>query len=259
MATIETPLIEVKDLSFRYARGKDVLSDTGCSIATGKFTVIMGRNGSGKSTLLRLIGGLLPYHTGSIKIRGTELKKLKPGQRARQIGFLAQQHRAVFPFKVSEVVLTGRASYINYLPGKEDRDEATRAMELTGISGLRDRIYSELSGGEQQLVMIARMLAQKPGILLMDEPVSHLDYNNQVHILKMIRKLVEKGVPVVAVLHDPNMALLFADVFIFVHDSRAHTVDQENAWKHAVANRVFHDDLQTFEYNGKYLLIPQMP
>jgi iron complex transport system ATP-binding protein len=259
MATIETPLIEVNDLSFGYARGREILSGTGCTIAPGKFTVIMGRNGSGKSTLLRLMSGLLPYSTGSIKIRGTELKKLKPAQRARHIGFLAQQHKAVFPFKVSQVVLTGRASYISYLPGKEDLRQAEQALEMAGISGLRDRVYSELSGGEQQLVMIARILAQQPDILLMDEPISHLDYNNQLHILKLIRQLVAGGVSVVAVLHDPNMALLFADEFIFIHDNQAHTVNQENAWKHAVAHRVFHDDLETFEYNGRYLLIPQLP
>jgi iron complex transport system ATP-binding protein len=259
MATINNSLIEVEGLSFGYNRGEEILSGISCSVNPDKFTVMMGRNGSGKSTLLRLVSGILPYHKGSIRIRGTELKKLKPGQRARHIGFLAQQHKAVFPFRVSEVVLTGRASYIKYLPGREDEYEAARAMELTGISCMKDRIYSELSGGEQQLVMIARILAQNPDILLMDEPISHLDYNNQIHILKMIRQLVSNGVSVVAVLHDPNMALLFGDEFIYIHDNRAHEVQQKNAWEHAVVNRIFHDDLQPFEYKGKYLLIPQLP
>ncbi len=147
MATTNAPLIEIKDLSFGYNKNQEIISKTSCSVTANRFTVIMGRNGSGKSTLLRLTSGILPYQTGSIKIKGTELNKLKPGQRARHIGFLAQQHKAVFPFRVSEVVLTGRSPYITYLPGKDDQYEAARAMELAGIYGLKDRIYSELSGG----------------------------------------------------------------------------------------------------------------
>ncbi len=261
MATTTTnaPLIEIRDLSFGYNKDQEILSKTSCSVTADKFTVIMGRNGSGKSTLLRLASGILPYQTGSIKIKGTELKNLKPGQRARHIGFLAQQHKAVFPFRVSEVVLTGRASYVTYLPGKDDEYEAARAMELAGISALKNRIYSELSGGEQQLVMIARILAQNPDILMMDEPISHLDYNNQIHILKMIRQLVENGVSVVAVLHDPNMALLSGDEFIYIHNRKAHQVRQEDALEHALVNRVFHDDVQTVEHKGKQILIPNLP
>jgi len=258
MAAIDNPIIKITDLSFGYGKGQEIISRTGCSIRENRFTVIMGKNGSGKSTLLRLAGGILSYHSGSIMIRGKELKRLKPKERAKYAGFLAQQHKAVFPFKVSEVVLTGRASYIRYLPGKSDELEAERAMDLVGISDMKDRIYSELSGGEQQLVMIARILAQNPSILLMDEPISHLDYNNQLHILKMIKHLVENRVTVVAVLHDPNMAYLFGDEFIYIHNKKAHEVHEKRAWEHALVNQIFHDHLHTVEYNGKHLFIPQL-
>jgi iron complex transport system ATP-binding protein len=258
MATIKNPLIEVTGLSFGYSRSEEVLSSASCSFAGEKFTVIMGQNGSGKSTLLRAIGGIVPYHTGSIKVNGVELMSLNPTERARCIGFLSQHHKAVFPFKVSEVVLTGRASYVRFLPGKGDKYEAEKAMDLAGISLLKNRIYSELSGGEQQLVMIARILAQQPEILLLDEPISHLDYNNQIRILKIIKLLVEKRVTVIAVLHDPNMAYLFGDAFIYIHDKSAHEVNQKNAWEHALVNEIFHDDLQAVEYKGKYFFIPQL-
>ncbi len=258
MAAIDNTLIKISDLSFSYGKGQEILSGTGCSIRENRFTVIMGKNGSGKSTLLRLTAGILPYRKGSIMIRGKELKSLKPEERAKYTGFLAQQHKAVFPFRVSEVVLTGRASYVKFLPGRSDELEAERAMDLLGISDMKDRIYSELSGGEQQLVMIARILAQNPSTLLLDEPISHLDYNNQLHTLKMIKHLVENRVTVVAVLHDPNMAYLFGDEFIYIHNKKAHEVHEKRAWEHPLVKQIFHDQLHTIEYNGKHLFIPQL-
>ncbi|MGD2034376.1 MAG: ABC transporter ATP-binding protein [Bacteroidales bacterium] len=259
MATVNNSfIITVKDLSFGYHRDKAVLSNVNCNIAEHEFTVIMGKNGSGKSTLLRNIGGIVPYHTGSIKIKGKELKRLHPLRRAGYIGFLAQHHKAVFPFKVKEVVLTGRASYIRYLPKKQDEYETAKAMEMAGIYSLKNRIYSELSGGEQQLVMIARILAQQPDVLLMDEPISHLDYNNQLRIIKMIKQLVKSGVTVVAVLHEPNMAYLFGNRFIYIHNKTAHMVEQENPWEHPLVNEIFHDDLRAVEHKGKYVFIPQL-
>ena len=235
-----------------------VLSGVNCKIKENAFTVIMGNNGSGKSTLLRTIGGIHPYQSGSIKINGFELKDLKPKDRARHIGFLAQHHKAVFPFVVSEVVLTGRASFVNYLPKKEDEYEADKAMERLGISHMKNYIYSELSGGQQQLVMIARMLAQKSKIVLMDEPISALDYHNQIKIIKIIKELVEQSITVVAVLHDPNLSFLYADEFIYVHDKKAHEVTEGKAWEHPLVKEIFHEEFQRLDYKDKCIFVPNI-
>ena len=120
MAMKDTPIISIDNLSFGYGHNRAVISDVSCNISENAFTVIMGKNGSGKSTFLRLLGGIVPYHNGSIKVSNVELKELKLSERAKKVGFLPQHHKPVFPFKVSEVVLTGRASYIQFSPKKSD-------------------------------------------------------------------------------------------------------------------------------------------
>lgn len=258
MAIRKTPLITTENLSFAYGKEQAVISGVNCSISANAFTVIMGKNGSGKSTFLRLLGGMMPYHNGNIKIDHVELKTYKPGERAKMLGFLPQHHKAVFPFKVSEVVLTGRASYIQFSPKRSDRYQADKALEQTGISSLKNRVYTELSGGEQQLVMIARLLAQQPKILLLDEPISHLDYHNQIRIMKLIRELVSGNITVVAVLHDPNMAYLFGEEFIYVHDGRVQEVNKAKAWEHHLADKIFDNQLFPLEHEGRFVFIPQL-
>jgi iron complex transport system ATP-binding protein len=257
MAMKGIPIISIENLSFGYGHNRAVISDASCNISENTFTVIIGKNGSGKSTFLRLLGGIVPYHKGSIKVSSVELNELKLIERAKKVGFLPQHHKPVFPFKVSEVVLTGRASYIQFSPKKSDEYAADKALELVGISLLRNRIYSELSGGEQQLVMIARLLAQQPKILLLDEPISHLDYHNQIRILKLIKELVSTNITVIAVLHDPNMAYLFGEKFIYVHDGQVHEVNDKKAWEHHLVDKIFDNQLFPVEYEGKYVFIPQ--
>lgn len=254
----QSAIISTDNLSFSYNPKRAVISDVNCTISENTFTVVMGKNGSGKSTFLRLLGGILPYHQGSIKINNIELKELKLKERAQLIGFLPQHHKPVFPFKVSEVVLTGRASYVHFSPQKSDQYQTDKAMELAGISSLRNRIYSELSGGEQQLVMIARLLAQQPQILLFDEPISHLDYHNQLHILKLVKELITNNITVIAVLHDPNMAYLFGEQFIYVHNNQVHEVNDKKAWEHQIAHDVFDNQLVPIEHKGQYVFIPQI-
>lgn len=257
MATVKN-VINITDLSFGYNKKYNVLSGVNCAIRKNAFTVIMGNNGSGKSTLLRTIGGIHPYNSGSIKINGFELKEMNPKDRAKHIGFLAQHHKAVFPFVVSEVVLTGRASFINYLPKKEDKYQADKALEMLGISHMKNAIYSELSGGQQQLVMIARMLAQKSEIVLMDEPISALDYPNQIKIIKIIKDLVASGITVVSVLHDPNLSYLYADEFIYVHNKKAHEVTDGKAWEHPLVSEIFQNEFQPMDYKGKCIFLPNL-
>lgn len=252
-----TPIISIDNLSFNYGHNQTVISEVCCNITENTFTVIMGKNGSGKSTLLRLLGGIMPYHTGSIKIGNVELEELRLNERAKLIGFLPQYHKPVFPFKVSEVVLTGRASYVQFLPKKSDEYQVDKALGLIGISSLKNRVYSELSGGEQQLVMIARLMAQQPKILLLDEPISHLDYHNQIRILKLIKELVLTDITVVAVLHDPNMAYLFGEKFIYVHDRKVHEVNDKKAWEHQLVHKIFDNQLFPVEHQGKTVFIPQ--
>ena len=151
---------------------------------------------------------------------GKDLNRLSLSERGKLIGFLPQFHNPVFPFTVREVVLTGRAAYVFSQPGRRDREKADQAIAEVGIEELRDRPYTELSGGERQLVMIARVLAQEPRVILLDEPLSHLDLANQVRFLGLVKKLTAGGLTVLAVLHDPNLAFLSGDHFVFLKDGQ---------------------------------------
>ncbi|MFN8207938.1 MAG: ATP-binding cassette domain-containing protein [Bacteroidales bacterium] len=132
-------------------------------------------------------------------------------------------------------------------------------MEKAGILHLRKRRYTELSGGEQQLVMIARVLAQNPQILLLDEPTTHLDFCNQSHLLELLKKLTHQGLTVVAVLHDPNLAFLFGDDFLFASEGKIVRTDNKvNAWDLEFLKSIYNGKIRTIPYNGRAFLIPEI-
>lgn len=248
--------IRVSELSFAY-HNKDVLENVNFEVAKGKLTFILGKNGSGKSTLLKILAGLLKPQTGVIKISGKDSSGFSIPERARFTGLLNQQHEAVFPFFVEDVVLTGRAGYVNYLPKKSDSMASLQAMEKVGIEHLRHRKYTELSGGEQQMVMIARLLAQNPEILLLDEPTTYLDFTNQSHLLNLLKELSREGLTIVVVMHDPNLAFLFGDDFLFIKDNQ--TIRAEgayNAWDIEFLKSIYQGNFETIPYKDRALLIP---
>jgi iron complex transport system ATP-binding protein len=256
MATVK-PIVSIKDLSFSFGN-KKILNEVSVDIPENKLTILLGRNGSGKSTLLRLISGLLHYHSGSILINGHDLKTLPAKQRAGLIGFLPQKHKAVFPFLVKEVVMTGRAARIGIIPSKNDHRETEKIMDMTGISYLKNRIYSELSGGEQQLVMITRTLAQQPNLLLLDEPISHLDYNNQISLLRLLKKLVAGGITIVAVIHDPNLAFLFGEHFLLFNENQIWDTTSSNPWDHEMISKIFRHEVDRIAHKNKNIFIPRI-
>lgn len=248
--------ISIRDLSFSY--GNDVvLQDVSATIETSKLSVILGKNGSGKSTLLRIIAGLLPFKQGEIDLNGIALKKMKLSERAKTFGFLGQKHKAVFPFTVHQVVLTGRAGYVTFVPGASDVSVADNVLAKVGIQHLRDRIYTELSGGEQQLVMIARVLAQEPKILLLDEPTTHLDFCNQIRLLTLLKELTASGLTIIAVLHDPNIAFLYGDDFLFVDQGKLiRSPENTDPWDAEFLKSVYGHALKSIPYASRALIVP---
>ncbi|MCK9613115.1 MAG: ABC transporter ATP-binding protein [Bacteroidales bacterium] len=250
--------ISINRLSFSYGKNV-VLQNASAEIESGKLTVILGKNGSGKSTLLRIIAGLLPYSQGEISISDNNLSSLSLRQRSKIFGFLGQKHKAVFPFTVEQVVLTGRAGQVSFIPQKSDIESAVNAIEKVNISHLRNRIYTELSGGEQQLVMIARVLAQEPHILLLDEPTTHLDFCNQAKLLSLLRELTTQNLTVVTVLHDPNIAFLYGDDFIFVKNGTLdRPAEDTKPWSADYLKTVYKYELHALPYEGRALIVPDL-
>jgi iron complex transport system ATP-binding protein len=248
--------ITAENLTFFY-NNKQVLDRISFSIPDDAFGVILGQNGSGKSTLLKILSGLLPCQKGSIRIDGLDLKTLKPKQRSQLIGFLPQQVRLAFPFSVEDIVLTGRAAHISFRPGKRDRQIALEAMERTGTLHLRKQAFTEISGGEQQLVRIARVLSQAPKRILLDEPTTHLDLYNQARVLNLLKELVASGVTVVCVLHDPSAAFIYGDRFIYLkRGKRFQTSEDQKPWDQSLLQEVYEIPLECVPYRGRALVAP---
>ncbi len=214
-------LLEVENLSVGYG-DKVIVHDASFNVDEGEFACIIGANGCGKTTTLKCILGLLAPKGGSVKVRGESTLHMTEKQRARYFAYIPQAHTPPFPFSVADVVIMGRTPYVNTLAriGAEDKRIAFEAMELLGIEELANSVYTELSGGQQQLVLIARALAQQPQVLIMDEPTASLDFGNQQMVLGQMKKLTRNGTSVVMVTHDPDHALFCADEVIVMHEGR---------------------------------------
>ncbi|MCX7727074.1 MAG: ABC transporter ATP-binding protein [Chitinispirillaceae bacterium] len=240
--------ISVDKLSFSYGKRK-IFDNLSFQIRSNVLTIFLGRNGSGKSTLLKIIAGILQAHEGIIKIHNLHNRK-------SSLSFLGQYHKSIFPFSVRDVVLTGRASYVTFFPRKEDFNIVDQTLELVGISHLANRLYTEISGGERQLVMIARCLAQQPSILLLDEPLSHLDFVNQLSLMRLFKRLIKEGLTIVAVLHDPNWAFLFSDDILFIHNGKVYRENNSNWCESPLIKEIYGDSIVKVPYAGKMMIQP---
>jgi iron complex transport system ATP-binding protein len=206
----EDRVVEVRGAAFSYA-DRPIFQGLDLDVFRGEVLTVLGPNGCGKSTLLRCIGGALTLQEGSIRIGGADLKALDPAARARKIGFLFQDHVPSFPFTVLDVAVMGRTPHLSFFgaPSSKDVAIAIEALDRVGMLHLKDRPYTDLSGGERQLVLLSRTLVQRPEIVLLDEPTSHLDFKNQVQCLRAVGGLAAKGVTMIMTTHDPNHAFLF--------------------------------------------------
>jgi len=215
-------ILELRDLHCGYGR-RAVLSHVDLTVAPGENLCLLGPNGVGKTTLFRTILGAIPPLSGEMRIDGKSISGQSRRQRARQMAYVPQAHTAPFPFHVMDVVLTGRTAHIplTAAPSHHDEEVALGALERMGIADLADRAYTELSGGERQLVLIARALAQDPRVLIMDEPSSHLDFGNQARLLALIKSLVhERDLAVLMSSHFPNHAFACASRVALVKEGR---------------------------------------
>ena len=215
--------IRTEGLSFSYRRSERVLDGIELTAAAGEITFILGANGSGKTTLLSCCIGVLVPEAGKITVDDVPLSALSPRARARKIGFVPQVHNPVFAYTVWEVALMGRAPHLPLLsrPGRRDRELTERALRAVGLWKLRDRPYTEISGGERRLALIARGLAQGVRYLLMDEPDAHLDPAFQHRTLSSLEELAHtQDIGIMVSSHHPNNAFLYADRVVILGGGR---------------------------------------
>lgn len=213
--------IEIKGLSFSYGR-HEVLHDMSLSIPDATLVNVLGPNGVGKSTLFRCILGLNGRYEGSIFVNGKDMRTLSVKERAREISYIPQSHAPVYDYEVIDVVLMSTGTDLGMLrsPGRRHIERAYAALERIGIEYLAHRTYTQISGGEQQLVLIARALAQDARTIIMDEPTSALDYGNTVRVLSCVRQLAREGLSIVQSTHQPDQAFLYSDKTLVINDGR---------------------------------------
>lgn len=214
-------LLEANNISFSY-ENNEIFKDVSFTIEKGDVLTILGPNGTGKTTLIKCLNGINKIDSGEILINGENIRELSYKEISHHIGYIPQQHNSTFPFTVLDVVIMGRAPYINLTetPTKEDEEIALNSLKNLGIIQLKDKEYTKLSGGERQLVFLARILAQQPDILILDEPTSHLDFGNQIKFLEIIEKLAELGLSIIMSSHFPDHAFLSSNKVAIMKNKR---------------------------------------
>jgi iron complex transport system ATP-binding protein len=214
-------MLALESLAFGFP-GRTVGRDVSFALEPGEVMCVLGPNGGGKTTLFRTVLGLLPKHDGVIRLQDREIENLSRSEIARRVGYVPQGHIGYFAFTVREFVLMGRTAHFGVFsaPGRMDRETAERSLESLGIAPLADSPVTEISGGERQLALVARALAQEPKLLVLDEPTASLDFGNQVRVLQRISALAASGISILFSSHDPDHAFLCARRALLLAEGR---------------------------------------
>ena len=204
--------IEVKNLSFSYG-DRPVLHDISFRVEPGEFLSILGPNGVGKSTLFRCVLGLLSGYSGQVLVCGRDARTMTVQEAAKHIAYIPQSSNPAFNYSVFDIILMGATAGLSRFrsPGKQEVERCQWALDKIGIADLSFRCFHRLSGGEKQLVMIARALTQDAPILMLDEPTANLDFGNQLRVLQQVQSLAREGYTVIQTTHHPEQSYLFSD------------------------------------------------
>ncbi|MCC3145517.1 ABC transporter ATP-binding protein [Halanaerobium sp. Z-7514] len=212
-------MLEIEKLDFSYQK-KKILKKINFKAKKGEFISLLGANGSGKTTFLHCIQGLLPLKEGKILIDGENIIQLSKKEIAQKISVVPQENKNVFAYEVLEMVVMGVNPWLAFTehPSPEDYQKAEKILEDLGVVDLKGKNFNQISGGERQLVLIARALMQQTDILLLDEPNSHLDFKNVHLMMEIMRDLSFKNKTVITALHDPNLAYKYSDRVIILKE-----------------------------------------
>lgn len=249
-------ILEVKDAAFSYEDTRNIFEDINLTVNKSDVVCILGPNGCGKTTLIKCLNKIHQLKEGTVYINGEDIKHIEQREIARNIGYIPQGHIPTFAFTVFDIVLMGRTPHLDFFEslGEKDYKIAENALKKFGLSELRDQPYTTLSGGEQQLAFFARVIAQEPHILILDEPTSHLDFGNQLKTLDIISKLAADGLSVIMTSHFPDHAFISSNKVAIMKDrnfmaiGRPEKVITENNMEKAYG---IHVEIVDMGYNRK--------
>lgn len=248
-------MLDVSDITFSY-HSQAVLEAIAFHLEKGRVLGILGINGAGKSTLLKCLNRILKPESGTVLLEKENLLSMHPQEVARRVGYVPQRHRET-RLSVYESVLLGRKPHMGWTVSDADYEIVENILKRMELTHLGLKSLNELSGGELQKVMIARALAQSPKILLLDEPTSNLDLKNQMEVMKLIRSVVrEQGLSAIITIHDLNLALRFADTFLFLYHHRVHSLVGKEKLSADIIREVYGVDVILEKVKGQTVVLP---
>ena len=244
--------IDVKQLSVTLGN-RHILHDINVSVPIGKITTLIGPNGCGKSTLLKSIANIIEYR-GNVKIDDKEVNNFSRVDLAKKVALMSQMSQVYFPYTVYDTVSLGRYAYSKGAfskLSKQDREIVEDSMKKVGVYELKDKLITELSGGQLQRVFLAKIFAQDPDIILLDEPTNHLDFKHQIELLENLSEWVKKNNKIViGVLHDLNLVQYFADNVLMIKSGKGVSYGKpEDVFKRDVLNDIYGIDIKEFMLN----------
>ena len=253
-------MLQVNNLDFSYSNlnGK-ILEDISFNVEEGTLCGLFGPNGCGKSTLFKCCLNFLKIKKGNVRMDKKNIKDLKIKDMAKIVSYVPQEHKPPFPYLVEEVVLMGRTPHLKgfFGIGKKDLKKTRETLELLEISHLSKKIYTTLSGGQRQLVLMARAIAQETKIMFLDEPTSALDFSNQLKIWKIIKKISESGVTILACSHDPNHVSWFCDKVVVVNNKNiVNQGSPEDVITQATLDLIYEDMCDVKKINNTNFVFP---
>lgn len=242
-------MLDVKNLAFSY-NDKPFLRDITFEVKSGQFIGFLGRNGAGKTTIFKCILSIINNYTGVISVDGHDIRKMSTKEIAKEISYIPQSRNDIFNYTVLDMVLMGTNNQINLFncPKKKQIEDAYEALKALDIESFADRYYKELSGGEKQLVLIARAIAQNVKIILMDEPTSALDFANQEMVMQAISTFVKtKNIAVLLSSHNPNLVLKYCDKVIALFKGQIDTLgDTHSVLNEQLIKKLYDIDCKIF-------------
>ena len=250
-------MVRVDHLDFKYAHA-DILSQVTLDSSPGECMSIVGPNGAGKSTLVKCIVGLLAPRNGRVKIDGENLADMKRMKIAQKVGYVPQSQSSLFPIRVFDMVLLGRRPHLSWKSSDNDLVKAMKSLVILKIENLAMKNFNEISGGQQQKVIIARALAQETEILLLDEPISNLDIKHQLEVMTLLRELSKKHrITSIIVVHDLNIAARFSDKIVMMKSGQVvtHGTPEKVFTKENIRN-VYDVEVEIVYVKNKLHIIP---
>lgn len=250
--------LQVKEVKFNY-NSTPALKNVSLGVESGEILGVIGSNGSGKSTLLRCIDRILKPRIGSILINGENINNLERREIARKIGYIPQIEKGSFPTTVFDTILLGRKPHISWRPTSNDLKVASNIIKMLGLQELALRDIEELSGGQRQKVIIARALAQEPGILLLDEPTSNLDLKHQLEVLSIVKEQVRNGISAIMAIHDLNLAARYCNKLLMLKGGEIFAAGGLEVLSSENIESVYGVKAAVKKYSGKVVVVPEEP